>query len=97
MTIGDPVLSHAITLSGSYLDIQPSGTTVWGIQNLYVPEGVTCEVYRTDGTNSILLYTLSNTLQLTQPMYASLYIYFRVKNISAGSAYLGYDGEIVKV
>lgn len=97
MTVGDVVTAHSVVLTTSYLDIQPSGTATWGIQNFYIPDGVLCEVYRTDGTNEILLYKGSTTLQLPQPFHATNSIYFRIKNVSGSSSYLGFDGRITKV
>jgi hypothetical protein len=96
MSIGDIVSVHSSITNGSYLTIQPSGTTEWGIQNIYIPYGTECELYRTDGTNEILLKKITDTIQFTQPINPTLTIYFRVKNVSGSSVYLGYDGKVSK-
>lgn len=96
MSVGDIFATHGSVTNGGYMTIQPSGTTEWGIQNIYIPYGVECELYRTDGTNEILLYKLTDTIQFTQPLNSTLSIYFRVKNVSGASAYMGYDGKVSK-
>ena len=97
MAIGDVVSAHTNILNGLFLTIQPSGSAQWGIQNLYVPAGVECEFYRTDGTNDILLFSLTDTIQFSQPFNPTNTIYFKLKNVSGSSAYLGYDAKISKV
>jgi len=95
-SIGDIVSEHTSTLSGSSLSIRPSGTTEWGIQNIYIPYGVECELYRTDGANDILLCKATDTINFAQPLNATYSIYFKLKNVSGSTSYIGYDGKISK-
>ena len=97
MALGGVVSVHSTVVDDGYLTIQPSGTAEWGIQNIYIPAGVECEIYRTDGTTDILLFTVTDTLQFAQPINPTNAIYFKVKNISGTSTTLGYDGKISKV
>jgi hypothetical protein len=97
MSVGDIASVHSSVANGSYLSIQPSGTTQWGIQNIYIPRGVICEIYRTDGTNDMLMWNTSDSMQFVQPIFATNTIYFRIKNVSGSASYLGYDAMISKV
>lgn len=53
MAVGDVVSAHSSVSASGYLDIQPSAGAEWVIHNLYY--GGSVEVYRTDGTNQILI------------------------------------------
>lgn len=94
MSRGDIVTAHSSVTTGTYLSIQPSGTIEWGIQNIYADESVGWQLFRTDGTNEILLGNFSGMLQFAQPLNPTNSIYFRIKNVSGSTAYFGYDGKI---
>ena len=97
MTVGDVIIGHIIVTSAGSMNIKPSGTTTWAIQNIYIPDGVSCELYRTDGSNDLLLYSITNSIQFAQPIHATSSVYFKVKNVSASSSYMGYDGRVTTV
>lgn len=97
MAVSDMVAEHTEVLNTQYLTIQPSGTDIWAIQNIYIPYGVECELYRTDGSSSVLITKLTQSLLSPYTLNVSNSIYFTIKNVSGGSAYLGYDGRVAKV
>lgn len=96
MTRGDIVSVHSSVSNNTYLSVQPSGTIEWGIQNFYADEATSWQLFRTDGTNEILIRNVTGVLQLPQPFNATNSIYFRMKNVSGSAAYMGYDGKISK-
>jgi len=94
-TKGDKTQDFVLTVNDSFLNIQPGIGEEWSIHNIYW--GGAAEIYATDGTNDILVGSsetsgarLNNYLNCTSTQY------FRIKNISGSSVYLGYDGVITK-
>jgi hypothetical protein len=95
MAVGENVLAHSSVSNGNYLSIQPGAGVEWQLLDLYF--GGAWELYRTDGTNAIKIDEGITTGSLQQrKMIASNGIYFRIKNVSGGSVYMGYDGIIKK-
>ena len=72
----------------------PSADAEVIISNIYVPFGTTIEVYRYDGTNSILFLTASESI-LDVSFHCSYTNYIRIKNVSGSSAYISFDGMVV--
>ena len=96
MSSGDAVRSIAQVTAGNYALVQPSAGIEWIIHNLFIPDGVAgIEVDAWDGTLSILLGTFSGPL-----LYCNFHCtntdYIRIKNTTAGTINLGYDGIVVK-
>lgn len=95
MAIGNPAQAHSSVANAAYLTIQPSGVIAWRLLAIYA--GGNVEIYRTDGTNEVLVDTLtgggmwSNFENLLTNGY-----YFRVKNVSGVAIYIGYDAVITK-
>ncbi len=96
MATGDTVtvLPTSVIASAS-LTIQPNAGIEWIIHNIYVPATATIELYRTDGTNPILVDSntggyLGYFFHLTNTNYMT------IKNTTVGTVYMSYDGVISK-
>lgn len=82
--------------SGAYQTIQPSVETVhWIVRNLAIPEGVEAEVYLTNGTKDVLLWTTVGPIT-NMPIYVNQSIYLKVKNLDSSAQNLGYNGVVIK-
>lgn len=95
MAVGDVTSSLTSVANDAYLDIQPASGIEWVIHNLY--HAGSAELYISDGTNEIKV--MSDTTEsgwLGYYLHANNDRYYRIKNISGGSIYLGYDGVITK-
>ncbi len=93
MAAGDVVTDLQSVADDAYLTIQPASGNEWIINNIYYSGAV--EIYRYDGTNSILFYSDSTAGGL---IYCNFRCtngdYIRVKNVSGDAAILGYDGIV---
>lgn len=81
--------------AGSSLDVKPTAPAEWIVHNIYVPEDQAAEIYFTDGTNTILIATISGSY-LGYFFHATATRYIKVKNISGSAMQIGYDGIAVK-
>jgi hypothetical protein len=79
----------------AYLTIQPGSGVEAVVHNIDVPVGTAVEVYRYDGTNSILLDSGSESYSDFHWHVTNTH-YLRVKNVSGGAAYLAADGMVTK-
>lgn len=96
MAAGDAVTSASISvLAGATQAIQPSSGIEWTIFNIYAPSSATIEVYRTDGSNAILIDSNSGSF-LNQTLRCTNASYMSVKNTGASTIYIQYDGTITK-
>ena len=94
MAVGDAIIAHSSVGNGAVLTIQPAGSTVWLIQNLYM--GGAWELHRTDGSNDFSFQTGTTADALQQRMMvATNTVYFTLKNTSGGAVYMGYDGFVL--
>jgi len=94
MAVGDTVSGLSSIAAGAYLDIQPSGTAEWAINNIYHEYDIQLEYY--DGTNALVFDTDSGA-----GVYARFAFHctnarrVRVKNTHGSAAKLiGYDGFV---
>lgn len=95
MTQGDMIASHETVLSGQEVTICPSGsTTEWIIHNVYIPIGMLCELYRTDGVTPIKLMNVGTSL-LSYNMHCDIDNYITIKNVSSVTITIAYDGLIM--
>lgn len=78
----------------AYFSIIPLDGQEIIVTNIYVELGNTIELYRYDGTNSILFLTTSETLFDTQ-LHCSYDNYIRVKNVTGSTIFITYDGMVV--
>lgn len=91
--VNETVTAHSSVANGSYLTIQPSAGQEYIVQNIYGPYGSALELYRTDGTNDIKIdYANSEGGWGLVKHFVTNGIYLKVKNVSGGSIYVGYDG-----
>lgn len=97
MAVGDTVTAWASTASAGTNDIQPGSSVEWFIHTLLSAQGTAMEVYMTsNGSTFTLVDTLSGgsvhalTFRLTNT------VWMRIKNISGGTAFNGYQGVITK-
>lgn len=96
MAVGDAVTAVTSVASGAYLTIQPGSGVEWVIHNLSVPLGTSAELYKYDGSNEILIDSNLSGGWSGEFFHLTNSIYYRVKNTSVSTAYLGYDGIISK-
>jgi hypothetical protein len=93
MAVGDTFNGLSSVSSGSYLDIQPSGTVEAVIHNIYHSSDVQLEYF--DGTNSVVFDSASG-----MGVYAKYSFHvtnakrIRVKNTSGSAQLIGYDGIV---
>ena len=97
MAAGDAVASSSISIAaGATVVIQPSSSIEWTIFNIYTPTTASVELYRTDGTNPILIDSntaggfFNNYFRCTNASYLT------VKNTGASTIYMYYDGTQTK-
>ena len=93
---GDKTTNFQSISTTSTLTIQPPSGEEWSIHNIYW--GGASELYATDGTHNILVGSstgaggrLNNYFNCTNTQY------FLLKNITAGSIYMGFDGVVTKI
>lgn len=96
MAVGDTVTAVTSTANGAYLTIQPGSGAEWIVHNITVPEGTSAELYKYDGSNEIKIDTITGGGWLGYFFHCTNSIYYRVKNTSGSTAYLGYDGIVSK-
>ena len=97
MTVGDMVSGLESKLNNQSITIGPSTVSLeWSIHNIYIPFGSKCEIYRTDGSNTILIMTTTSSLLSPYTFHVSTSQYITVKNVSGSTINIGYDGVITK-
>ena len=92
MTVGytATVIPQQLTNGASY-DIKPTGTDEYIIHNIYIPEGKTFHLYRSDGTNTVDLGTTTTSLY-NYYLHVTATPYIHVVNASGETLYISYDG-----
>jgi len=97
MAVADAVTAWATKASNATTDVQPGSGVEWLIHTLVAQSGKSMEVYLTaDGSTFTLVDTLSGgsvhglTFRLTNT------VWMRLKNVSGGDAYNGYQGVVTK-
>lgn len=94
--VGDIVSAQTSVNAAASLDVKSAGTEQWVIHNIYC--GGAAEIYWTDGTHAILLYTLAAAGWVTGIFaHVNATYYLSVKNTTAGALYYGYDGVISRL
>ena len=95
MAIGDAVLGLSSVDAGNSLTLQPGAGEEWVIHAILM--GSDYEVYRTDGSNPILISTdVGDDYWDEKQFHLTNSIYFTIKNISVGAAGYGYEGMVTK-
>ncbi len=95
MATSDAIGNIQSVNAGSVLDVKPTAPAEWIVHNIYVPEGQAAEIYFTDGTNQVLVATVSGSY-LGYFFHSTATRYIRVKNTSGSAMQIGYDGIAVK-
>ncbi len=90
MVVGDVKSAHESVADDAYLTIRPNVSEAWTIHNIFAAGQ--CELYKTDGTNDVLIGTFIYGRYLTHHFHCTRDYYYRVKNISGTTIYIGYDG-----
>ena len=95
MTVSDMAYNQSALVNGQTLNIMPSMVGVeWIIHNIIVPFGSTCELYKTDGTNTIKIANISTSL-LSYNFHCNISSYYTIKNVSGSTIYVAYDGIVM--
>lgn len=84
------VIAQSSIAAAASLTIQPTGTEEWMIRNIWY--GGAVELYRTDGSNAVKITSDTVASQIPVCLHITNAIYLTVKNVSAGSLIIGYDG-----
>lgn len=95
MATSDAIGNIQSVNAGSVLDVKPTAPAEWIVHNIYIPEGKAAEIYFTDGTNQVLVATVSGSY-LGYFFHSTATRYIRVKNTSGSAMQIGYDGIAVK-
>jgi hypothetical protein len=97
MAVGDAVVGWASKTNNSTTDITPGSGAEWFIHTLMSAPGKSMEVYLTeDGSTFTLLDTLTGGAVHALTFRLTNTIWMRLKNVSGGTAYNGYEGVVTK-
>ena len=94
MAINDVVADCQSITNAASLTIQPGAGIEWVIHN--IDFGGAVEIYRTDGTNTILFRSESVAGEYACVRHLTNGDYLTVKNVSGGTIKIGYDGVVSK-
>jgi len=94
MAAGDVVAAHSSVEDDAYLTIQAGAGAEWTVHNVYTPGAA--ELYRTDGSNDILIDSVEDGGWFGYFFHVTNSYYLKVKNTSGGAQYMGYDGVVTK-
>jgi hypothetical protein len=89
---GDGVIGHSSIANNAYLTIQPSSGDEYIVSNIW--GGGALEVYMTDGSNEVLIESISASpysFNCYKWIVSNTY-YLKVKNVSGDIKYVGYSG-----
>lgn len=97
MAVADTVTNWASKANNATTDVQPGSSIEWLIHTLLSGSAKSVEVYMTeDGSTFTLVDTIAGgsvhglTWRLTNTTW------MRLKNVSGGTAYVGYQGVVTK-
>jgi hypothetical protein len=96
MAVGDVAKAHVSIGAGSSYNIRPDSGQEINVHNIYVPNGVTILLYKTDGTNDVLVETLTGSMLLYN-FHLTYDCYLKLVNGGASPVWCGYDGIWTKV
>ena len=87
----------------AYLDVRPdayalgnSNPEEWRILSLSFGDDVDVEIYHTDGANEDMLFEVAGGYMSGLQFMATRDLYYRVKNVSGASKYIGYNCVVTK-
>lgn len=97
MAFGDTVTNWASAASNGTMDVRPGAGVEWLITTLVSGSGKAMEVYLTeDGSTFTLADSLLGGSQHRLTYRLTNAFWMRLKNVSGGSAYIGYQGVVTK-
>ena len=95
MTFGDIVCDMSQVLDDNVLVIKPTNSgEEWIINNLYIQFGKSVEIYKSDGTNNVLIMSTDMSVCGNFNFRCSNSEYITMKNVSGESIFLTYDGIV---
>lgn len=95
MAVSDMAYNQVTLLNGQSMDIAPSTSGIeWVVHNIIIPFGSACELYKTDGSNDILIMNTSTSL-LSYNFHCDISSYYKLTNISGSTIYASYDGVVM--
>lgn len=95
MALGDALNTLTEILDNEYLDIQPSAGVEWIIHNITVPNTSSVELYMSDSVNEILVDSNVGGW-IDFHFHSTNSVFYRIKNTSGVSIFIGYDGIVSK-
>lgn len=98
MAAGDAyIIGPTSTGDTAFLDVQPGAGVEVVIHNVYAPLGSAVELYRYDGTNSILYdSSAADGTRYNMQFHCTNATRLRIKNVSGGTIFLAADGMVTK-
>lgn len=97
MAVGDTVVNFSTIAAAAASTIQPVGTIEWVVHNIYCSPTTSAELYLSDGSVDLLIDSNTTGGWLDYHFHVSNARYLKVKNNSASSRSIGFDGIITKV
>jgi hypothetical protein len=100
MAAGDAVTAWVSVGSGNFLDVKPGAGAEWAI--FLFEAAAEMEIYKTDGTTPGKIVPAGTVNVPTVvgsgagPFRATNAIYYRIKNVNAGTQMCGYSGTQTK-
>ena len=96
MAVGDVAKAHVSVGAGGSYAIRPTSGQEMNVHNVYVPDGTTILLYKTDGSNDILVETLTGSMLLYN-FHLTYDCYLKLVNNNTSAVWCGYDGIQTKV
>ena len=97
MAVGDILQAHSSTANDATVTVAAAAAGEATIHNFYTPSSAAWELYRSDGTNEILLFSCTGPLLgYVCHVQATAGVYLKMKNKSGGTVYMGFDGIVTK-
>jgi hypothetical protein len=95
MAVGDVVIDLQEVAAGASLEIQPGVGAEWFISNVFFSGAVS--IYLTDGALECLTSTYRGAGRWACiVLHITNTVYLKIKNISATTKLIGYDGVVTK-
>lgn len=91
MVLGQTIGTEVELLSGASYDIKPTQSSdEWIVHNIYVTDGKSIKVEKTNGTVFVHVYTDSTSV--SGVFHVTYTHYIHITNMAGETIYIGYDG-----